>query len=287
MILEQLIFTSVRSRSGSGYQVAGHSAGLSAADIKELCSRSPSHDSLVEAHAAARSVNWFCLESGRYCVGLTQHAGPEASGRGGYRVYTHWLMGEAADFPRFNWHPFRLLASVQADEPWQPWGDIPERLPTLSLRGTSQWFSPHALRQVLLRFPAETLVAILDRLMQQERVVVFVNQRQESLVTALLDVLPLPARQQLSFSTGLRYSPQRDYQLLVIPRPPCAADRSSGLKQHSRFDLHRAERPPNGWEPSWAYDCWAARLLPLLKQEQFADIAQALGQWYEPFELPR
>ena len=280
MHVDQAIFTSLRNHRGSGYQVAGQSPGITQEEIKEIAMRSPSHEALVEQHDSARSVNCLVLPSGRSCLSLTVHSGPEPSGRGGWRVYTHSLLVAPQVMEQFAFHPLRLLACVQAVDPLHPLDQVPEILPSLQLVGTSRWFSSHAARQILKVISPESLTSIIHFLLEGEHVVVFAKNRQESLATAILDLLPAAHRKDVSFSTGLRYSARRPHRLLIFPRSPCAADRTGDLKRHCRFDL---QRPPG--RVQLPEDSWGAQLLPLLKDEQFADIALKLGQTYEPEAL--
>ena len=277
MLLDQAIFTSIRGRKGSGYQIAGHSPGVRPDELKELSTRSPSHEALVERHEAARSISCWVMPRGRWCICLTVHSGPEPSGRGGWRVYTHSILADEEAMALYDYHPWRLLASLHAQFSFQPLEAVPEALPSLRMVGPSKWFSSHATRQILKQIPAESLATIIHHLLEGEHVVVFTASRQESLAVAVLDLLPQDARPAITFSTGLRYSARRPFRLLIVPRQPCAADRTGDLKTHCRVDLHRptsrAELP---------IDSWASELLPMLKDERYADIAFKLGQTYEP-----
>src|SRR5687767_10621746 len=92
MRLEQAIFTSVKSSRLDGYQLAAASPGITPDVSKELTIWGPAHDSLWDTRRDARSVNFFPLASGDYCLSSTTIAGEEYSGRGGGRVYSQMFL---------------------------------------------------------------------------------------------------------------------------------------------------------------------------------------------------
>ncbi|MEW6253059.1 MAG: hypothetical protein AB1716_20665, partial [Planctomycetota bacterium] len=87
-LLDQAVFTSLRSRVARGYRIVAASAGLSEDERRELVQRAPSHGNLLDSSAAAAACAGWLLRSGRYCLLSVGHDGPEPSGRGGLRVVT-------------------------------------------------------------------------------------------------------------------------------------------------------------------------------------------------------
>ena len=129
--LDQAVFTSAKTRRSDGYQLAARTAGMSAADCTALARWSPSHDSLVEG--AQRSVNFFPLPSGAFCLSLTTADGAEHSGRRGARHYTHCLIGSAADLATVDNDPWALFAAALRDDLFAVDETLPERLPQVQL----------------------------------------------------------------------------------------------------------------------------------------------------------
>src|SRR5687768_13035354 len=82
VVLEQALFTSLRSASNEGYQIAAHSEGVDEAARGELVAWGPSHDSLQPGIGCEGSCNGHSLADGRWCLSLTRSASDEYSGRG-------------------------------------------------------------------------------------------------------------------------------------------------------------------------------------------------------------
>ena len=115
MVIEQAIFTSAQTDRSDGYQLVVASRGIVSEDRRELTVWGPSHDSLLTAGGEASSVGFFRLPSGSYCVSKTVAAGPEYSGRGGQRIYTHYLVVPPEALARFGNNPFAVLYAAIAD----------------------------------------------------------------------------------------------------------------------------------------------------------------------------
>src|SRR5437868_14969856 len=114
MRLEQAVFTSLKSSRFDGYQLAATSAGISSDLAKELTLWGPAHDSLWDMRQDARSVNFFPLQTGDYCLSWTTIAGAEYSGRGGGRIYTQMFMLPLDVLARFANDPFLVLRALAA-----------------------------------------------------------------------------------------------------------------------------------------------------------------------------
>src|SRR3569623_648025 len=112
--IEQAIFTSVKRTRLDGYQLATASRGITAEISRELTIWGPAHDSLWDMRRDARSVNFFPLTIGGYCLSITTVAGAEYSGRGGGRIYTQMFVLPPEVLARFANDPFHVLRALAA-----------------------------------------------------------------------------------------------------------------------------------------------------------------------------
>src|SRR5688500_15486534 len=104
-LVEQAIFTSARGERMAGYQLTSRSSGIDDELANQLSNWGPAHDSL-ESRLGRSSVNVHLLEGDRICIGYTQLAGAEYSGRAGGRVYTHSFILDRDALVPFQGNPF-------------------------------------------------------------------------------------------------------------------------------------------------------------------------------------
>ena len=206
---DQAIFTSIESARGGGYQLAATSPGVSPAEARELSAWGPSHDSLWETSEAARSYNFHRLQSGRLAISRSIHGEAEYSGRGGRSVYTHFLLFSPADFAHWSGNPFAILrAASQTETPLQP-------VPQLLSRWRCEPPDPcDRLGQISHLVEAAggplNVASALDAAIHHEAVA-FVGPPLviEAAMEVLFLLLPESSRTNVSFATGLKYSPRR------------------------------------------------------------------------------
>lgn len=206
---DQAIFTSIELARGGGYQLAATSPGISPAEARELSAWGPSHDSLWETGESAHSCNFHRLQSGRLAISRSVHGAAEYSGRGGRSVYTHFLLFSTAHFELWEGNPFAILrAASHTESPLQP---VPQSLP--------RWHCelPHCGDRIgqipqLVETAGGPLnvAAALDITLRHEAVA-FVGSPSaiEAAMEVLFLLLPETTRNQISFATGLKYSPRR------------------------------------------------------------------------------
>lgn len=122
---DRTIFTSLPSRVGEGYRLVAWSATLRAEERQELTRRAPSHGSLVGD--VPRGIILFRLQSsGRAGWGFTRVAGTEHTRRGGGRVWTDFVVGDAAEIAAAGLHPSEIRTSIaSAPEMKQALGTAP------------------------------------------------------------------------------------------------------------------------------------------------------------------
>jgi hypothetical protein len=203
--LGQAVFTSARTVRSNGYQLVGHSQDVDQRDCTELIRWGPSHDSL--AAGASRSVNYFPLPSGAYCLSQTVAHGAEHSRRGGVRCYTHCLVCGTEDLEIVAYDPWLLFAAAERAGLFACWERVPQRLPTVEL--------PLSTAVPQATCDAEVADDVQEAL-QHDRLAIWGVQDAEALVAGVLAAMSPAARRTCSFTTGLRHSPQRPFRLMCV-----------------------------------------------------------------------
>ena len=215
MLIEQAIFTSAESDHAVGYHLVARSPGVEECDARELTVWGPSHDSLESSSVAtAASVNFFRLPSGAYCVSKTQLAGEEYSGRG-LRTYTHCLVVTPQVLVRFANNPFSVLRAAWAKGLLRVCDAVPNQLVPFQLPGRSPPVDEGLIGQFIEECGAPTMGRLIDAILKPQPVILVGVRKPEATVAGILNLLPLSSRRELSFATGLKYSPRRPFHLLI------------------------------------------------------------------------
>jgi hypothetical protein len=236
---DQAVFTSMRSRTGEGYRVIAASGSIRPEERAEITRRSPSHGSLDIECAGMRSpvaprpamiprrsiappsgdsnpeavgLMSYRLASGRHCVSYCCHAGREQTARGGQRVYAHIALVDAASFNQVDCDPIRIHRSLQQRVKRQgPVLDGGAALDPLVLDiAPPSWPSSGAgFEPALSWYLAEQ---ILDG---RSLICTAGPSGLQSLHWALLSV-PKAVRRRRSMSVGVRFSPTRELDVVLV-----------------------------------------------------------------------
>ncbi len=254
MLLEQAIFTSIKSRQQEGYQLAACSPGVSSDMAKELTQWGPAHDSLTINTFGATSINFHPLSLDSYCISKTTAAGEEYSGRGGARIYTQMIIVSHEALARFSYQPLAIVEALTASGSLDVLEKVPPQLPTLSLIGKASLMQPLRIAEVVGELGIERTLHFLQRALTCPRLAVRSVVPLERLFSVLLMLVPLRFRTEFSFSTGLRVSPRRPFRLLALSPDTTEqrnVERSSGARL---LDLTRPDMPPlERLSGGWAY----------------------------------
>jgi hypothetical protein len=279
-VVQQAIFTSARTDRSAGYQILAASPGLVEFDRRELAAWGPSHDSLLDAGPDAASVNFFPLPSGAFCVSRTAPAGWEYSGRGGYRIYTHCLIASPAALRQFANHPLLLLRAAMAGGCLEVPDEIPARLAPLELRETAPaavypctYMSAGPLAQLAAEVGPASLAMLVQAALTNVCLAVRGPVAMDRLICGLLDCLPLDCRTSISFSTGLKFSARRPFDLLALPDDPAQQRWLANRPGVTELDLNR--------DPASARHLvhdWARLIHRLLSSGDFAFLSEELGK---------
>jgi hypothetical protein len=240
MRIEQAIFTSVQSGRLNGYQLAATSSGITPEQAKELTVWGPAHDSLWDTRPTARSINFHPLADGQFCLSCTTLAGAEYSGRGGGRVYTQMFVLPGEALASFSNDPFLVLRALSTSGRLAVLDRVPQTLSGVPLVGRGSQVTD--LRQTIVEEIGENIFDQLSAaVVQHQRVAVVTSGDVERLFQALLHALPENRRLSISFTTGLKDSPRRPFQLFVVPSDPAIVRQTQRATAATMIDV--AGRP--------------------------------------------
>ncbi|MFO0900997.1 MAG: hypothetical protein U0836_26510 [Pirellulales bacterium] len=271
MHIEQAVFTSALTDRSGGYQLIARSSGVTDAEARELSIWGPSHDSLLDASPAGNSVNFFPLAGGAWCISKTCTAGQEYSGRGGFRIYTQCLVTPGETLERFAFNPFAVLRATLASGALQVFDQPPKLLPPLRLGGRSPAVDPVLLEQVTKELGPARLARLVKAALDRGPLGIVSSARPENVFAALINCLPLDERKAFSFSTGLRYSPQRPFRLITVAADPAEHRSLQRRAEMEILDLS-ADAGPLG-----SLLGWAGEVARCLAAGKFTELAEAIG----------
>lgn len=216
---DQVIFTSARTPTGSGYRIIAAGGGVKPAEKQQIATRSPSHDGLCDQSPDAEGVSFYPLDGGRYCVAYTCCAGQEGTNRGGQRIYTRALILDKQALRLVDCNPFNVVRAIRRAGMSKPDLNPPPTLPPLDLPAEREP-RPSELSQCVTTVGSDWLVAALQHALEARPVVVVGASAPLALVEALLLSLPSGRRAELSFGAGLRFSLGRRFLLNVVNAEP-------------------------------------------------------------------
>jgi hypothetical protein len=237
MRLQQAIFTSIKAQRLDGYQLAAASPGIDAELAKELTVWGPAHDSLWDTRRDARSVNFFPLAGGDYCLSWTTAGGEEYSARGGPRIYTQMFIVPPEVLLRFASDPFLVLRALAAAGRLVVHETIPPSLPTVPLLGGSSPPNESLTTQTLEEIGEAVFSELVEAVTTTPMVAVLTSGHVERLFQAILHALPAADRLKLSFTTGLKDSSRRPFRLFVLPNDPSLIRQSRRMNGAKVIDL--------------------------------------------------
>jgi hypothetical protein len=249
MHLDHAVFTSLRTSRLDGYQLADATAGVTSSEARELSQWGPAHDSLMESAMIAGSVNFHALSSGRHCISRTIAAEAEYSGRGGARIETQCYLASAEDYYRFSNNPFRVLEAATAIGGWQPHSTSAKPTP-LRFAGRAAPVDRTLIAELIRDPGPAALCTLLDAVLKHEAIGVVWKGSLARAFAGLVNLLPVSARPDLTFSTGLRYSARRPYRLIGLPEDITArrrVEKAANLKVIDWNEPPKSTTKLGGW----------------------------------------
>lgn len=289
--LEQALFTSRRGPAVEGYHLIGASRGVSATLREKLSAWAPTHDALASHphngpndgdESEPSAISWFTLEdpsSESWSVlALTRYEEGEYSARGGGRTTTRFLLAPSRRWLAFQCDPYRAINALAMHTQWLAWPAEGEtELPVVPLlyhaspasRGDIAAQGTHVLGSKLA-------AAIADTLARGRNVVLTTSDDRDFVAWTLINLLPVPVRQRLSFSTGLEPSRQRPLQLHILSE--AAVSRSTYRRGLDGETLSFAVPGVPPTEPLLPPDAaWGNRLYPLMTAGHWTDLAELVA----------
>lgn len=281
MLIEQAVFTSARTSHGSGYHLVARSAGISPEQAAELAVWGPSHGSLRDERDDATSVNFHRLSQGQFCVSKSLAAGEEYSQRGGARVYTQFLLVPEPVLARFANYPFAVLRAAWAKGLLEIPSNLPTSLRPFTLAGRTARVDEGLLAQMSEELGPERVGRLISAAVLPGMKVLTGLQQCEAAFAGLLNCLPVECRTEISFTTGLRFSPRRPFKLLPLEDDREEQRRVARHEEVLLVDLREtdaSDQPLHGWAAYVSELIEADRLTTLAGQLQLGRPGLTLEQ---------
>jgi hypothetical protein len=243
---EQAIFTSIPRRGRGGYHLVSRSRGLDATEVQALTQWGPSHGALIVDGKNRTSVNFQPLPGGRFALSRTCAGPAEYSGRGGYQLYTHFLIVDEPALHAVGFQPFSLYRDAMALGYLLYRPDPEEILEPVQLcrihlhRDAGYW----ERRAVELDLPP--LGPLSHRLQADPPLLFAYSGDRTALAECLIGMLPPDSLRLASFSTSLVPSSTRPSILTLVGGD---RGRGSGKMGHSSHVGQAVQ--PDGAEASF------------------------------------
>lgn len=211
MLLEQAVYTSAKTKLREGYHIVAKSTGVSNEVTTALNRSCPSHDSLQCLDANFQSLNFHDLGNGMFSISRSVYGGKEFSNRGGLQVATIVLLARREQLAGYDYNVIRLARAAQSlgHLRWTP--RFPSQLPRVEIPDAGANIHGERL---------EHAVRERDQLLAHWRsgktVVVVTDTSADELMESCVLALSAEERLLLSFTTGLKWTKQRPFQLYVL-----------------------------------------------------------------------
>lgn len=271
--MDQAIFTSARTEHGDGYQLVARSPGVTADQARELAVWGPSHDALYSRKGEPSSVNFQRLKCGTYCVSKTVASGDEYSNRGGARIYTQFLLVCPADWARFANNPFAIIRAAWAKGILAVVENPSATLEPFTLAGRSARVDNGSLTQFASWIGPDGARRLVSAAMAPEVQLIAGVTDYEMLFRGLLNCFPVECRTELTFTTGLRYSPRRPFHLAPLIGDAAEKRRAARYEGAALVDLSL-----HGNEGEAELGGWAAYIAEVIRQDQLPRLVAELQQ---------
>jgi hypothetical protein len=213
---DQAVFTSIASPMGRGYRLVAASPGVSADERRELVQRAPSHGNLCDPGQNGVGTASFQLSSGRRCIMVSWHAEQEHSNRGGFRVHTQFAILGPLECREIAEDPLAIDAAIRTGVDSRKIPAAEARLPRLALSVV-----PGDAAGGVVIAPADAggwadrIAAVASALLNNRRALVVNAPHANHVLRLTFAMLPPPVRRSVTLAVGMRYSPSRNFQLVL------------------------------------------------------------------------
>ena len=220
MLVDQAVFTSVRTDRRAGYQLAAVSSGITETEARDLSAWGPTHDSLFDPTPTGRSLNFHLLSTGRYAVSWTAPTGVEYSGRSGPCISTQFFIAAPEALELLGNNPFCMLERLLEAGHLRLPVPLPPRLTAIQLSARPAPSVASLVRKSVEDWGAWELATLVHQAMHENAVALHASAAPEPLLATLLYLVPAAIRPAMTFVTGLRASASRPVRLFVLPPEP-------------------------------------------------------------------
>lgn len=215
MLIEQAIFA-LDQTSPHGWPMAAYSQGIDDIDRREIDRRGPAHTALWDGRTDARSVEFFRLPSGRYCISQSCASRHEHKPHGGMRVDTQFLVVDKETLGVFSNNALALLDAAFVQGHLRVIGRPPAKLEPFRLCGRAAAVDESALSRLASGPAVAWLQALVEAALSTPQVALLAPAQAQWLLPALINCLPVECRLEFSFSTGLKYSPRFPFRIACL-----------------------------------------------------------------------
>lgn len=212
MRFERAVFTSTGSNSVRGYHLVARSPGVDDDVAQGLCQWSPTHDGLCESGIDASSLNYYLIDEERFAISKSVIGGAEYSGRSALQTVTTILVGRQESLAHYQNNPL-AFAQVAMSMGWlRLIVDYDDPLRVVELPG-------FGLPEPRARAHADELLdRAIDAVRAGRRIAIAGADRPQETLARLFEQLPRELRPHVSFSTGIKASTFRPFQIQFFPQ---------------------------------------------------------------------
>jgi hypothetical protein len=235
MHIQQAIFTSADRGQIKGYQLVAKSDNIDRNISRELCRWSPSH--MGNDDPGNWTINYFPVSDELVAVARTVLGGPEYSGRGGSQLVTITAVLQNEQFAAYENNAMSVAQTAVALGWLRLPLQMPSRLPAITLPESPLGGQPEyqgfleeqsgECSSLIWGAPREELfekltdsslpTGIIDLLNQGKRFAIIGARSPAEMVEKLISELPIQARRDFSFTTGLPPALHRPFQAHFLP----------------------------------------------------------------------
>jgi hypothetical protein len=219
---DQALFTSARSSTSDGYQLVAASSSIRPEEKAEITKWSPSHGALVSEADDAVGLLAYRLSTGRHAVAVVRPAGPEPTGRGGQRIFTHTVLLEPDQYARCGCNAVRVHAALRKVASDAPPTDLDGWLGPITLPAGKEATLPPILSSATA---VDRFMALVKMMMSEQSWISQGAPHPYMMLDWALSCVPPAHRAATSISIGLKTTSSRPATLILLDAHDQAAVR--------------------------------------------------------------
>lgn len=211
----QAVFTSSQGSQRRGYRLVARSSEIREPLARRLSRWGPAHGSLLTDAWNGSCFNYVPIDDEWAAISRTVYGGSEYSRRGAPQVVTLILALNLKELSGYSNSPIAFARTAMLLGYLRLSAHVSEHLPNVH-------FPARAPRAVVDNRTDESgrdelLARCLQLLIQGERIALIDGQSAANTMGYLLEGTPVANRLQLSFTTGLKPSPDRSFRIHLLP----------------------------------------------------------------------